>query len=232
MEPSIVGPRRTALEFPYRAVDQPGMHCNCWSRLACFCLAGVLPVSLAACGAGSVSGSEPVPVPRVPRPVTPVVAAEPAPDPLTAYYELPEGCVRLTGVVFSAGQDMRPGRPFGSGVIIAMTRERYQQFRLDARGPWKSALLNGRDFPMPVRVLAESGVHRSNLTAGGTYALTIPPGDYVLCLANLSEVAKAASPLDENPWVDRVFDAVVTDEQFQTIIPILDRATGELHVDH
>ncbi len=136
--------------------------------------------------------------------------------------------MRLTGVVFSAGENMRPGRPFGSGVIIAMTQARYRQFRLDARGPWKSALINGRDFPMPVRVLAEPGVYRSNLTAGGTYALTIPPGDYVLCLADLSEVTKASSRPDEAPWVDRVFDAVVTDEHLQTIIPVLNRTTGEL----
>ncbi len=104
--------------------------------------------------------------------------------------------------------------------------------RLDARGPWKSGLLIGRDFPMPLRLLAEPDVHHSDLAAGGTFALTIPPGDYVLCLADLSEIDKASSPLDEDPWVDRVFDVVVTDEHFQTIVPVLNRATGELAVDH
>ncbi len=211
------------------------MHCRPCSRIAGLCLAGVLPVSLAACGAGGVSGSEPVPDPAPPRPVPVapvVVAADPAPDPLTAYYELPEGSVRLTGVVLVASENMQPGRPFGSGIVIAMTQQRYQQFRLDARGPWKSGLLKGRDFPMPLRLLAEPDVHRSDLAAGGTFALTIPPGDYVLCLADLSEIDKASSPLDEDPWVDRVFDVVVTDEHFQTIVPVLNRATGELAVDH
>ena len=201
---------------------------QCVSRIACLCLAGVLSVSLAACGAESVSGSEPVPAQVVPRPVPPVFIAEPAPDPLTAYYELPEGSVRLTGVVFSAGKNMQPDRPFGSGVVIAMTQERYKRFRLDARGPWKSSLLTGRDFPMAARILAEPGVYHSDLTAGGTYALTIPPGNYVLCLADLSEVVKDASPLDAPPWVERVFEAVVTDESLQTIVPVLNRATGEL----
>ena len=184
-------------------------------RLAGLCLAGVLIVSLAACGAGSASGGEPVPdpVPAPPRRVTPVVARAPAHDPLTAYYELPEGTVRLTGVV------------------VAMTRQRYQQFRLDARGPWKSSLLEGRDFPMPLRLLAEPDVYHSDLDAGGTYALTMPPGDYVLCLADLSEVQKPPSS-EKILWVDRMFETVVTDEALQTIIPILDRATGELVVHH
>ncbi len=204
------------------------MNCDRYSRIAYLCLAAALPVSLAACGAEPVSGSEPAPAPAVTRPVPPVIAAEPARDPLTAYYELPEGSVRVTGVVFSAGENMQPSRPFGSGVVIAMTPERYRQFKLDARGPWKSALLEDRDFPMPVRVLAEPGVYRSDLAADGTYALTIPPGDYVLCLADLSEIDKAPPPLDEAPWVDRVFDVVVTDEPLQTIVPVFNRVTGEL----
>ncbi len=210
------------------------MHCSpCHkprvSRITGLCLAGVLPVSLAACGAGSVSGSEPVPAP-VP-PVTPVVADDPAPGPVTAYYELPEGCVRLTGVVFVAGENMQPRRPFASGVIIAMTQERYRQFRLDARGPRKSSLLSGRNFPLPLRLLAEPEVYRSDLTAGGTYAITIPPGDYVLCLADLSKVEQASSR-DQDVWVDVVIDAVVTDEDLQTIVPVLDRATGEFALYH
>ena len=207
------------------------MHCNpSLFRLAGLCLAGALPVSLAACGAGSVSGSEPAPNPvAASPPPVPVVAASPRHDPLTAYYELPEGTVRLTGVVFVADENMQPHRPFASGVVIAMTQQRYQQFRLDARGPWKSALLIGRDFPMPLSLLADPDVHRSNLEAGGTYALTITPGDYVLCLADLSEVQKVMSP-DKILWVDRVFDAVVSDEDLQTIVPVLNRATGELAV--
>ena len=209
------------------------MHCSpCpkpWlSRIAGLCLAGVVPVWLAACGAGSVSGSEPVPAP-VP-PATPL-ADDPAPDPVTAYYELPEGCVRLTGVVFVAGENMQPRRPFASGVIIAMTQERYRQFRLDARGPRKSSLLSGRNFPLPLRLLAEPEVYRSDLTTGGTYALTIPPGDYVLCLADLSKVEQASSR-DQDLWVDVVFDAVVTDEELQTVVPVIDRATGEFVLHH
>jgi len=209
------------------------MHSSHCSRIAGLCLAGALPVSLAACGAGSVSGSEPVaePVPAPPRRVTPVVIPDPPHDPLTAYYELPEGSVRLTGVVFAAGENMQPRRPFASGVVVAMTRQRYQQFRLDARGPWKSALLIGRDFPIPLQLLDEPDVHHSNIEAGGTYAFTIPPGDYVLCLAELSEVQKARSA-DKSLWVDRVFETVVTDESLQTVVPVLNRATGELVVHH
>ncbi len=216
------------------------MHCSTWqqpcvsrpclSRLVGLCLAGVLPVSLAACGAGSVSGSEPVPAPVTPQTATTVHLPEPESDP-TAYYELPEGVVRVIGVVFSAGENMLQRRPFQSGVVIAMTQQRYQQFQLDARGPWKSGLLKGRDFPIPARLLAEADVHRCDLDAGGTYALTIPPGDYVLCLAELSEVQQA-SPTCDDLWVDRVFEAVVTDEDLQTIVPILDRSTGELTLDY
>jgi len=193
-------------------------------------LAALLPAAVAACGtAGAAAGSDPAIEP--PEPVVPPVVVEKAPAtaPLVAYYELPPGTIRLTGVVFSAGPEMAPGQPFGTGTIVVMTKERYDDFRLAARGPWKAKLIDGHGFPLPTDLLADPQVYRSDLNATGTYSLTIPPGDYVLCLGNLSQVRTTDTP-DEGVWVETVFEATVTDEDLQTIIPVFDRTTGELVV--
>ncbi len=193
-------------------------------------LPALLPAALAACGAGSAAGGDPDIGP--PEPIeTPVLVQKtpPAGAPLVAYYELPPGTIRLTGVVFSAGPKMAPGRPFGTGTIVAMTKERYDDFRLAARGPWKVGLINGHGFPLPMDLLADPQVYRSDLDATGTYSLTIPPGDYVLCLGNISEVRTTDTP-SNGVWVETVFEATVTDEDLQTIIPVFDRSTGELVV--
>ena len=217
------------------ATDHTGMplnaHDSSWkTRITLTVLPALLPAALAACGAGTAAGSDP----RAgsPEPIeTPVVVEKkpPAADSLAAYYELPPGTIRLTGVVFSAGDQMAPGHPFRSGTIVAMTQERYDGFRLAARGPWKAALIKGRGFPLPKELLADPHVYRSDLDTAGTYSLTIPPGDYVLCLGNTSEVRTTDTPRDD-VWVETVFEATVTDERLQTIIPVFDRSTGELVV--
>ncbi len=193
-------------------------------------VAALLPAALAACGAGSAAGHD-HPAVEPPEPVAPPVVVEkpPATAPLVAYYELPQGTIRLTGVVFSAGPGMAPGQPFGTGTIVVMAKERYDDFRLAARGPWKAKVIDGHGFPLPMALLADPQVYRSDLDATGTYSLTIPPGDYVLCLGNLSQVRTTDTP-DQGIWVETVFEATVTDEDLQTIIPVFDRTTGELVV--
>ena len=204
-------------------------HEPCVSRWVGLCLTGAVAVSLVGCGAESVSGSEPAEEPVSSRlPARAVVAEKRAPDKVAAFYELPEGAVRVTGVVFVADEDMQPRKPFQSGAVVAIKRGFYDQFRLAARGPWKARIIDGRNFPLPGRLFADRDVLRYNLDAGGTYAFTLTPGDYVMCLGNLSEVeADAPSP---DVWVERVFDVVITGEDLQTIVPVLDRVSGELAI--
>lgn len=204
--------------------------CSWTTRITLAVLASLLPAALAACGAGSAAGSDPRTRLPEPRETSVVVNdAPPAADPLVAYYELPPGSVRVTGVVFSAGEKMSPGRPFLSGIVVAMTQQRYDEFRLAARGPWKVGLINGGGFPMPADLLADPQVYSSELDVTGTYSLTIPPGDYVLCLGNISEVRTTNSP-DDGVWIETVFAATVTEQDLQTIVPVFDRSTGELVV--
>lgn len=210
--------------MPHTARD-----CSWTTRITLAALAGLLPAALAACGAGSAVGSDPQVIsPEPPEP--PVVADAPrAADPLVAYYELPPGTVRVTGVVFSAGEQMSPGRPFLSGIVVAMTQQRYDEFRLAARGPWKVGLINGGGFPLPEDLLADPQVYTSDLDATGTYTLTIPPGEYVLCLGDISEVRTTSTP-EDGIWIETVFAATVTEQDLQTIIPVFNRSTGELVV--
>ncbi len=200
------------------------------TRITLTVVTALLPAALAACGAGSAAGSDSEIVPSEPiKTPGPVEKTPPAGDPMVAYYELPPGTIRLTGVVFSAGDQMAPGRPFLTGTVVAVTRERYDKFRLAARGPYKAGLINGSDFPMPADLLADPQVYTSNLDITGTYSLTIPPGEYMMCLGNISEV-RTTDTSDDDVWIDAVFEATVTDEDLQTIIPIFNRSTGELVV--
>ncbi len=149
---------------------------------------GTVAGALVSCGADSASGSaEPAPAvepeAEIVGPQLPVnIGFGDAPD------ELPEGHVRVTGVVFSRRESPFQQIPFDRGTLVAVPRARFKAFRARARGPLNVKLVVGGGFPMPKDLLEDPDVVRIVLESDGSFALTMRPGEFVLCLGNLVAV--------------------------------------------
>ena len=187
---------------------------------------GIVAGGLVSCGAESASGSaEPTPAVVVPEPE--IAGPEPpvnigfgdAPD------ELPEGSVRVTGVVFSRRESPFQQIPFDRGTLVAVPRATFEALRARTRGPMNVKLVMGGDFPMPKELLEDPDVVRIDLLSDGTFALTMRPGEYVFCLGNLGTVAETDPGA---VWVETMFHRTITDEEVQAIVPVLNRKTGDL----
>ena len=191
-------------------------------------LAGVL----AGCGADTAT-ARPA---KTPRPTQPTRAPSPKiQDPPTAALppELPDGHVRVHGIVFSR-QDHPTAptqRPFAGGTVVAIPSDRFDTYQEQSRGPYRGMILEGRGFPMPAAIIDATDVHTSDLASDGTYTLNVTPGDYTFCVGNLEATTAGQSP-PGGVWIDTSFDVKVTADDFQTVVAIFNRATGEVIIHH
>ncbi len=195
-------------------------------QLAIVVMLGTLAGGLISCGADSASGNaEPVtpvePEPQIVEPQIPTnIGFGDAPD------ELPEGHVRVTGVVFNRHDSPFRQEPFARGTLVAVPQDRFDDFRTSARGPLSVKVTEGKNFPVPRDLLTEPGVSRIELRTDGTFALTMTPGEYVFCLGNLSVVDDPEAAAAE-VWVEATFTRTITEEDVQAVVPVYNRTTGE-----
>lgn len=183
-------------------------------------LAGALV--LAGCGAETSSGRSRSHTPAVPKPVVrPKIASTTPPA------EPQEGLVTLMGVVLvrerlpSIRED-----PLGQGIVVAMPIERFRKLQ-EFIGP-KADAPGG--FDMPRSVLGARELVSSVIKPDGIYSLGLAPGEYALCLADLdrSPDEPKTGPVRVNHWLE----VTVTADELQTVVPVIDRASGEVSISY
>jgi hypothetical protein len=189
---------------------------------------GVLLSGLGGCDVETASGT---PTPggpsRAATPTAPAPGTTPVPGTPAA---LPDGHVRVTGMVFSArDEEMTPELPFEQGKIIAIPFDLFRavQKKLNHELVVDNYLQDR--LAIPRAIVLEESVDAGDLGLDGTYALTLRPGRYALCLVELGGKRPEDTPLGSF-WIERWVEVTVTGDDLQTVLPVYNRLTGEITV--
>jgi hypothetical protein len=190
---------------------------------------GLLMIGLlSACEAETASGTTP-PAPRerpvaAPGPTTTHVSGVPAP--------LPPGHVRVTGMVFSTSDDQAtPQRPFERGRVLAVPMDWFMAFQSGLNHPLVVGQYVHRSFAVPRRLPPGGGADACDLKPDGTYMLTLRPGKYAFCLAELGGVRPEGTDPDAL-WVESWAEVTIhgEEEELQTVVPVYNRASGKVTI--
>jgi hypothetical protein len=183
---------------------------------------------LGGCDPGTASGT--TATPATPRGGAGTAAAPSTVASLGLPDPIPAGHVRVTGMVFSAsGNGLAPDRPFERGTVVAIPLERFMSIQEALKHSLVIGLYLRESLALPQRLLEEDGVDAAELESDGTYALTLRPGPYALCLVEIGGKRPQDTPPDKF-WIERWLEVIVTHDDLQTILPVYNRSTGEVMV--
>ncbi|MHC4763820.1 MAG: hypothetical protein ACYTF2_01825 [Planctomycetota bacterium] len=189
---------------------------------------GILLSGLCGCDAETASGTTTTPAPPRGGPVTatePVTAPDHGPPP-----PVPDGHVRVTGMVFSAiGDGLVPDRPFEKGKVAAVPLARFMAIQEALKPDLVLGEYVQDSLALPRRLLAEDGVGTGELGEDGTYSLALRPGRYALCLVELGGKRPQGTAADKF-WIERWLKVTVTSIELQTILPVYNRQSGKIRV--
>jgi hypothetical protein len=145
---------------------------------------------------------------------------------------IPDGYVRVTGMVFSAsGPGAVPDRPFERGGVVAIPHERFMAIQKLSKPGLVVGKYMQKSLALSRKLLEEDGVGFGDLGEDGTYRLALRPGRYAFCLVELGGKRPVGTP-DGKFWIERWIEVTVTDSELQTVLPVYNRATGEITVLH
>jgi hypothetical protein len=133
-------------------------------------------------------------------------------------------------MIFSAsGDGVVPERPFEIGAVGAVPLERFLAVQEALRPDVVVGSYLQRSLAVPENLFREKRSDIDTLGLDGTYSLGLRPGRYAFCLVEIG----GKRPPDLAPgkrWIERWIEVTVTTGELQTVLPVYNRATGEVTV--